>query len=137
MQEWFRGGPLELSPLPSQCLPPVAAQLRLQPRQPVSFAATFIDALRTNRNAAHSAVQDGRAHPRNSSLHPHSPGQRLALSESLPSRLQLLLDGLACSTTHSWMGQAELSRKTLKKVKRTAAQTSLRVDDGLHPFLRN
>jgi hypothetical protein len=27
-------------------------------------------------------------------LHPHSPGQRLAFSESLPSRLQLLLDCL-------------------------------------------
>ena len=51
-------GPLELSPPPSQCFPPVVAQFRLQPCQPVSFAATFVAALRTNRNAAHSAVQD-------------------------------------------------------------------------------
>src|SRR3981081_1562311 len=38
------------------------------------------------------------------------------------------------STTHSRMGQAELSRKTLHQVKRAAAQTSLRVDDGPPSF---
>ena len=92
-------------------VPPVATQFRLQSRQPVSFATTVVDALRTNRNAAHSAVQDWCAHPRNRSLHPHSPGQRLALSGSLPSRVQLLLDCLARSTTHSRKGHAELSQK--------------------------
>src|SRR6476660_700900 len=91
----------ELPPLPSQCFPLVAAQFRLQPRQPVSFAATFVAALRTNRNAARSVIQDRGTHSRNRSLHPHSPGQRLAFSVSLPSRLQLLLDGLADSTTRS------------------------------------
>ena len=34
-----------------------------------------------------------------------SPGQRLAFSRFLPSRLQLLLDCLACSTTHSRKAQ--------------------------------
>jgi hypothetical protein len=33
------------------------------------------------------------------------------------------------------MGQAELSRKTLKKVKKAAAPSSLKVDDGPPPFL--
>ena len=87
-----RRRPLKLPPLPSQCFPPAAAQLRLQSCQLVSFAATFVDALRTNRNAAHAAVQDWCARPRNCSLHPLSPGQRLAFSESFPNRLQLFLD---------------------------------------------
>src|SRR6267143_2497077 len=111
MQEWVCRGPLELSPLPSQCFPPAVAQFRLQPRQPVSLAATFVDALSTDRNASRSVVQDRCAHPRNSSLRSHSPGQRLAFSRSLPSCLQLLLDCLVGSTTHSRKGQAELSEK--------------------------
>jgi hypothetical protein len=50
---------------------------------PLSMRSAQIETLRN------SAVQDWRAHPRNSSLYPHSPGQRLAFSESLPSRLAL------------------------------------------------
>src|ERR1700687_110086 len=136
MQEWFRRGPLELPPLPSQCVPPVASQFRLQPRQPVSLATAFVDALSTNRNAAHSIVQNRGAHPRNSPLHPHSSGQRLAFSGSLQSRLalHLLLVCLACSTTHSRKDKAELSRKTVREVKTTATQTYVKVDNGARSF---
>ena len=88
-----------------KCFPPAVTQFRLQPHQLVSLAATFVDALRTNRNAARPAVQDRCTHPRNSSLRSHSPGQRMAFSGSLPSRLQLLLACLACLTTHSRKAQ--------------------------------
>ena len=74
-------------------------------------------------------------HPRNSSLRSHSPGQRLAFSRSLPSCLQLLLDGLVGSTTHSRKGQAELSEKTVREVKTTAMHTYIKVHYGAPPFL--
>jgi hypothetical protein len=134
IQERFCRGPLELSPLPSQCVPPVAPQFRLQPRQPVSLAAAFVDALRTNRNPAHAVVQDRCAYPRNGSLHPHSPRQRLAFSESLPNRLQLLVDYLAPFENTFSEGPAELSRKTLRKVTTTATQTHRKADYRARSF---
>src|ERR1019366_5910678 len=88
--------------------------------QPISSAVAFVDALSANRNSAHSVVQDRCADSRNSSLYPHSPGQRLAFSRSLPGRLvlQLFLVCSGRSTIHSRNYQAELSQKTLRGIKK-------------------
>jgi enamine deaminase RidA (YjgF/YER057c/UK114 family) len=71
--------------------------------QPLSPALALVAPLGTDRNSAHSAVQDRCPHSSNGPLHSHPPGQRLALSTSLPNRgarLQLFLAGLA-DRTHS------------------------------------
>src|SRR5271170_1266040 len=91
----------------------------------VSPAIATSDALGANRNSAHSVVQDRRTDSPNRSLYPHSPGQRLAFSRTLPSRLalRLLLVRLDCLTTHLRKGQAELSLKTILEVRKDDLRT--------------
>src|SRR5271170_1231505 len=107
--------------MPSACCCTVSPK----PGQPISPAIASGHALRANRNSTHSVVQDRCAHSPNSSLYPHSPGQRLAFSRTLPSRLalRLLVVRLDCLTTHSRKGQAELSLKTILEVKKDDLQT--------------
>src|SRR5271170_1845738 len=101
--------------MPSACCCTVSPK----PGQPISPAVASGAALRADRNSAHSVVQDRCAHSPNSSLYPHSPGERLAFSRTLSCRfaLRLLLIRLNCSTTHSGKGQAELSQKTVREIK--------------------
>lgn len=104
--------PTELSSLPGQCLPAIAPRFRLRPRQPVSLAAAFVPAIGTDRNSAHATVQNRGTDPSNGSLHPCPPGQRLALSKSLPIRrahLQLFLVRFS-SSAEQLFGSAGRSR---------------------------
>ncbi len=70
-------------------------------------------------------------------LYPHSPGQRLAFSRTLPSRLalRLLLVRLDCSTTHSRKGQAELSQKTIRGVKERHDRPTYASPTERNPYL--
>ena len=83
---------------------------------PSSMRSAQIETLRTQLFKIGARIRH------DSSLHPHSPGQRLAFSRSLPRRLalQLLLVCLGDSTTHSRKGQAELSRKTVRGGRRSS-----------------
>ena len=80
VQERLPRRPPELSPLPGQRLPPAAAWLRLQSRQPVSSPATPALALGADRNPARTALPTWRPRPPDRWLHPLPPGQRMALS---------------------------------------------------------
>src|SRR5580704_2690010 len=78
-----------------------------------SPAVASVDALCANRNSAHSVVQDRCAHSPNSSLYPHSPGQRLALSRTLSCRLALRLLLVHRTARQSILGRTR--RSCLKK----------------------
>jgi hypothetical protein len=77
--------PVKLSPLSGQRLPPAPVWLCLQPGQPVSPAtASAAVALGSNRNSAHTSLQNRRSRAPDRPMHPRPPSHRLAVAISIP-----------------------------------------------------